>query len=169
MQEEPDAPLPTSDETQQPQPVAKKTTRKNKPKKRASRKRVSSSTPERKRTARPYPASSFQEALPLAEAVHEYASGEKVRLLTLLKQLDKSTTSSATRMLITNSAKYGLTTGGYMAEWLELTELGYIASSPVSSQREKLEASFKLSIDNIAPFQRLYSEYRESGYRHTMC
>lgn len=113
-----------------------------------------------KRTPRPYPASSFEEALPLAEAIHQYASGEKVRRLTLLKQLDKSPTSSSTRMLITSSGRYGLTTGSYIAEWLELTESGSIASNPDESPREKLEARFKLAIENILPFRQLYSEYK---------
>jgi hypothetical protein len=114
----------------------------------------------RTRTARPYPAGSFEEALPLAEAIQKHASGEKVRRLTLLKLLDKSPTSSATHMLITNSAKYGLTKGSYAADWLELTEMGSVASNPGAAPREKLKARFDLAIDSIAPFRRLYEEYK---------
>ena len=114
----------------------------------------------RTRIARPYPAGSFEEALPLAEAIQKHASGEKVRRLTLLKLLEKSPTSSSTHMLITNSAKYGLTKGSYAADWLELTEKGSIASNLAAAPRERLRARFDLAIDGIAPFQRLYEEYK---------
>src|SRR2546422_464531 len=76
----------------------------------------------RTRTSRPYPASSFEEAIKLADAIQKYAAGEKVRRLTLLGHLNKSPTSSSTQMLITNSGKYGITKGSFVADWLELTE-----------------------------------------------
>ena len=114
----------------------------------------------RTRVLRPYPASSFREALPLAEAIHRYASGQKVRRLTLLKQMEKSPTSSATQMLITNSGKYGITTGSYAAEWLSLTEAGSLASAPGPIARAKLRAQFQLAIEGIKPFSGLYAEYR---------
>src|SRR5438046_823572 len=64
----------------------------------------------RTRAARPYPASSFNEAAPLGTAIHQYASGQRVRRLTLLKQMQKSPTSGPTKQLITNSGKYKITT-----------------------------------------------------------
>lgn len=114
----------------------------------------------RTRTSRPYPASSFMEAIPLGEAIHRFASGQKVRRLTLLKEMDKSPTSSGTMMLITNSGKYGITTGSYAAEWLSLTELGSLASAPGPLTKEKLKAQFQLAIEGIRPFSALYTEYR---------
>src|ERR1039457_4533928 len=65
----------------------------------------------RTRAARPYPASSFNEAAALGAAIHQYASGQRVRRLTLLKQMQKSPTSGPTKQLITNSGKYKITTG----------------------------------------------------------
>jgi hypothetical protein len=112
----------------------------------------------RTRTPRPYPASSFSDALPLAEAIHKIASGEKVRRLTLLKQMNRSPTSSGTKMLITNSGKYGLTTGSYAAEWLELTQVGKVASASESASREKRQAQFDLAIKGVAPFALLYEK-----------
>ena len=56
-----------------------------------------------------FPASSFEEALTLANAIQKHAAGQKVRRLTLLDQMQKSPDSSATRQLIVNSNKYGLT------------------------------------------------------------
>ena len=114
----------------------------------------------RSRSPRPYPASSFKEALPLAEAIHQYASGQKVRRLTLLQQMQKSPTSSATQMLITNSGKYGITTGSYAAEWLALTSAGSVATAPGPLTAQKIDAQFKLAIDGISPFSILYKEYK---------
>src|SRR5260370_4786085 len=99
-------------------------------KKKSARSRPAKTKKSRTRLARPYPASSFTEALPFAEAIHKYAAGQKVRRLTLLQQMQKSPTSSVTKMLITNSGKYGVTTGSYAAEWLELTQAGAVASAP---------------------------------------
>jgi hypothetical protein len=62
------------------------------------------------------------------------------------------------RLLITNSARYGLTKGSYKAEFLELTELGAVVTSPDSDAREKLAASFKLSIEGIPQFKHLYDK-----------
>ena len=78
-----------------------------------------------------------------------------MRRLTLLGQLNKSPNSSATRMLITNSSRYDLTSGSYAAEWLALTELGKIATISDTPPREKLAAQFKLAIENVAPFKYL--------------
>jgi hypothetical protein len=126
------------------------------------KKRSKSRTPKtaRSRTPRPYPASSFQEALPLAEAIHQYASGQKVRRLTLLKQMQKSPNSSATKMLITNSGKYGITTGSYAAEWLELTPFGNVATAPGPWTQEKVSSQFQLAIEGISPFSILYREFK---------
>jgi hypothetical protein len=65
-----------------------------------------------------FPASTFEDALELPAAIFKMASGQMVRRITLLDELGKSPTSSATRQLITNSSKYGLTTGSYNAEML---------------------------------------------------
>lgn len=44
--------------------------------------KASAAEPARTRTARPYPASSFVDALQLGEAIMQRAAGEKVRRLT---------------------------------------------------------------------------------------
>jgi hypothetical protein len=129
-------------------------------KKKGSRSRSKEAKGSRTRSSRPYPASSFAEALPLADAIHEYAAGQKVRRLTLLQQMQKSPTSSATKMLITNSGKYGITSGSYAAEWLELTDVGAIATAPGSLTPQKLSAQFQLAIERITPFSVLYRGYK---------
>ena len=59
----------------------------------------------RKRTPRPYPASSFEQAFELAVQIQRVAAGERVRRLTLLKEMNKSPSSSGSKQLITNSSK----------------------------------------------------------------
>ena len=114
----------------------------------------------RTRQARPYPASSFKDALPLGEAILKFAAGEKVRRLTLLQQMDKSPTSSGTKMMITNSGKYGITKGSYAAEHLELTEQGRAAVDSAKGPRAQRGASFELGIKGVEPFNLLYEQYK---------
>jgi hypothetical protein len=114
----------------------------------------------RTRTVRPYPASSFTDALTLGEAVMKFAAGDKVRRLTLLEKMNKSPNSSATKMMITNSGKYGITKGSYSAEYIELTEKGYIAVDSARSEQERRQSAFDLAIDGVAPFKALYDHYK---------
>jgi hypothetical protein len=62
--------------------------------------------------------------------------------------------------LITNSTKYGLTTGSYVAEWLAPTDTGKKATDAAGDPREKLHARFELAVVGIAPFKLLYDTYR---------
>lgn len=114
----------------------------------------------RARTARPYPASSFEDALSLGQAIMTLAAGDRVRRLTLMERLGKSDTSSTTRMMITNSGKYGITTGSYASEFLELTPIGNIVVNPTTPKGDRLKAAFSLAIEGVAPFKVLYEQYR---------
>lgn len=86
----------------------------------------------------------------------------KVRRLTLLEALDKSADSSATRDLITNANKYGLTKGSYRSEFLELTEAGRRAVDPDVPEAERIRSRFTLAIAGVEPsrilFERLVHE-----------
>lgn len=113
------------------------------------------------RTQRPYPASSFKDALVLGEAIMKYAAGDRVRRLTLLQQMNKSPLSGGTKQMITNSGKYGITTGSYIAEYFELTEKGRIAVDANKPERDRKQASFDLAIAGVAPFKLLYEQYKE--------
>lgn len=128
--------------------------------KKASRSSKKQKSKAPKRVVRIYPSASFKDVLLLGEAIHKYAAGQQVRRLTLLQKMEKSPTSSITQMLITNSSKYGVTKGSFRSEWLELTDLGAIATNPTTTPRVKREAQFKLSIQGIKPFEQLYLEYR---------
>jgi hypothetical protein len=114
----------------------------------------------RTRKVRPYPAYTFEQSLPLIEAIWTFGAGEQVRRLTLLKQMEKSPTSSGVQNLITNSAKYGLTRGSYLADFLTPTELGKKATDPQGDARTKRRAQFELAIEGVAPFKALYDAYK---------
>lgn len=115
--------------------------------------------PRRRRTVRPFPACAFKDALEIANAIQEHSGGQPIRRLTLFDHLDKAPDSGASRQLITNSNKYGLTTGSYASETLELTEQGAIATSDESTPREKTRARVKLAIQDIEPFNVVYEKF----------
>jgi hypothetical protein len=107
-----------------------------------------------------FPASSFEEALTIPNAIQKHAAGQKVRRLTLFDQIKKSPDSGPSRQLIINANKYGLIKGNYSAEHLELTPDGKIATSVETSPKERLAMQFKLAIEKIAPFKALYEKLK---------
>lgn len=115
---------------------------------------------EPKRRARKFPSRTFSEALTLAEAIQKYASGQKVRRLTLFEKLNKEPDSTESRAFVTASGQYGLTKGSYQAEFLELTPLGAEASDEDGIPSKKLNARFDLALKKIAPFSFLYEKLK---------
>lgn len=114
----------------------------------------------RRRTVRPFPASSFKDAAELAEATVEIAGGARaVRRITLFDHLGRSPESGASRQAVTNSARYGLTEGGYQADTLTLTDDGVMAVSSDASPRERARAQFGLAVEGIPPFKALYERF----------
>lgn len=92
----------------------------------------------------------------LPEAIIQSAPAGSIRRLTLLDQLGKSPSSSATRQWITNSSKYGLTTGNYNAETLALTALGRKAVDETEGIAARTRARFEAGIGSVEVFKRLY-------------
>jgi hypothetical protein len=88
------------------------------------------------------------------------AAGQRVRRMTLLKEMQRDPSGEATRNLITNSGKYGITKGSYNAEWIDLSEQGKLASDPAAQVRPRLQAQFQLAVEGIKPFKTIYEEYR---------
>lgn len=116
-------------------------------------------TGRRKRTARPFPASSFEDALDFAKAIYDFASGQPVRRLSLFDHLKKSPDSGASRQLIVNANKYGLTRGSYSAEQLEITpDCAQIFDEAVS-ERDRASAKIKLAIMDIPVFRSVYEKF----------
>lgn len=148
-------------------PAAKKAA----PAKAAAKKPAATKAPEKKaepdgsrrtRAAPLFPAVSFDEALFLAKAIQEHGAGQPIRRLTLFEALDRSPDSGPGRKLVTSSNQYGITTGGYNAETLALTQLGDVASSPTAAKPAQLEARAKLAIQDVGPFDAIYEQYKGS-------
>jgi hypothetical protein len=106
----------------------------------------------------PFPPVPFLSVLSLAEAIQRHGAGQPTRRITIFDKLDKSPESSASRLLITNSGRYGVTKGSYKADVLELTPLGAVATSPDSPARERAAARFKLAIEAVPAFKFLYEK-----------
>jgi hypothetical protein len=111
------------------------------------------------RLVRSFPACTFEEALELPNGIQKHASGHSIRRLTLFHEMGKSAESGTSRQAITNSSRYGLTTGGYQAEHLTLTENGNLATNPDVTPAERLKARFRLAIESIPPFKMLYERF----------
>lgn len=142
---------------------AKKTGEKKSPSKRATVRKAPDgeyiSKPKRQRRTTLFPAATFEDALELATAVYEAGAGQPVRRITLFDNLGKSPDSGASRQLITNSAKYGLTKGSYSSEFIELTGEGLNSVSDDTSPATRIRARFKLAIESVEVFKNIYESY----------
>jgi hypothetical protein len=112
------------------------------------------------RTERKFPALTFEEALELADGIQKYGGGQKVRRLTLFEKLNKEPDSLEARRLVTASGQYGLTKGGYQADFLELTPEGDVATSDTVAPAKKVRARFDLAIQKHGPFAFLYENLK---------
>jgi len=112
----------------------------------------------RRRSNRPYPPSSFEEAVKFARDVYEFNSGLPVRKLSFFDHLGRSPESSTSRDAITNANKYGLLKGSFAAEQLELTQDGLSVVADDVSPREQAKAKVRLGIENVEPFRQLYEK-----------
>lgn len=110
----------------------------------------------------PFPPVAFLTVLPLADAIQQHGAGQPTRRITIFDKLGKSPESSTSRLLITHSGRYGVTEGSYKAEFIKLTPLGSVATSPDSPAREKAAARFKLAIEHIPAFKHLYDRNKGS-------
>lgn len=122
---------------------------------------ASSAGKKKERVNRPFPSSSYKEAETFARSVFDFASGNPVRRLILFGHLDKSPDSSASRDIVTNSSKYGLTRGSYKAESLELTPEAQMIFGERTSGREKAKARVALAIESIPVFATLYDRFKD--------
>ena len=101
-----------------------------KPKESLKGKTVNKKTKRKKRTQigrpskRPVPSLTFKDVLPYAEIIQELGAGYKVKRDDVFKKLGKSPASGSSKKLTTQSNFYGITTGSYVAEYVELTENG---------------------------------------------
>jgi hypothetical protein len=116
----------------------------------------------RRPARRPFPVLTFEEAQVLGIAIQKYAAGNKVRRLTLFDKMARSAEGGTTRNLITASNQYGITSGSYNAEYLELTPDGALATADDVPWRDKIAAQFRLAIEGNEWFNLLYSKFKDN-------
>ena len=106
-------------------------------------------------STKPFPVMKFEDVLALSEAVLEHGVNGRIRRITLFDRLHKSPDSGPSRQLITDSGKYGLTSGGYTAEYIEMTETGYEVLNS-DQPTETLPKRFDCAVAKFEVFQQLY-------------
>ena len=132
--------------------------RKKVKRKKKSKKRVQAGRPPK----RPVPSLTFKDVVKYAEAIQEVGTGYKVKRDDVFKKLGKSPTSGPSKNITAQSNFYGLTTGGWTAEFVELTDEGKSATSPEVSEDFKQRVRFDLAIDGVKPFKVLYDQFKDS-------
>jgi hypothetical protein len=111
----------------------------------------------KKRTLNTFPRIPISKVLDLAKTIYELGEGDPVPRLVVFDKLGKSPESGPSRMLITTSNSYGLTTGSYVAERLGITELGKSIVSKDGSQRRDEIVRALLTNDLFSRFHEKYS------------
>jgi hypothetical protein len=113
------------------------------------------------RPRKPFPLMSFEETMVLPKGILDYGLDGDINRLTLLDKIGWSPSSSKTRVLISSSYRYGLTTGNYNSQSLHVTDDGSAALDSDFSSREIKEKHFELSIGLIEPFNKLYQKLKD--------
>lgn len=110
---------------------------------------------------KPFPVQTFEETLTLARSIMEHGVNGEIQRLTLFSKLGWSPSSSKTRTLVTNSSKYGLTSGGYSASSLSVTENGQLVLGADHNPQEVVEKKLELAIKQFEPFEKLYAKLED--------
>lgn len=110
--------------------------------------------------AKAFPLSPFEDVIVLARAIHEHGVAGTLRRVTAFDRIQRSPESGLGRQLVTDSARYHLTSGSYGAEQLKLTEEGERLFQ-ASSARERRRIEFDLAIQRIEPFSALYDRLKD--------
>lgn len=114
-----------------------------------------------KRGPRPFPVSSFADSLGLARAIHAHAAGDSMRRLTLFDKLGSKPESGHSRQLISNSSKYGLTTGSTSADYISITDDARKYLDEATSPADRLRIGFGLAIGRNDIFLKLYERLKD--------
>lgn len=105
---------------------------------------------------RNYPPLMLEDALKVATAIQDGASGMGVSKLTLANLMNRSPSSSEFRELLLASRAFGLTDGGVNADHFALTGLGEAATGADEIARAD---AFRKAVLNIEPFRTFLTAY----------
>ena len=112
-----------------------------------------------------FPMFTFEDALALARGISEHGIGGEIQRLTLMDKLSLSPHSSKTRSLITNSARYGLTVGGYSSPTIKITEDASVLFSSATTLIVVKQKEFELAIDRFDSYRSVYDRLKENRLR----
>ncbi len=104
-----------------------------------------------------FPPVPISDARLIARTIAENNAGQPMRRLDVFHVLDRSPDSGSSRNLVTASSGFGLSTGGYQAEILSLTDLG---------RRLAVEGDESALIDAVLCvdiFKRFFDTYKDKG------
>lgn len=104
-----------------------------------------------------FPRLSLKKVLDLPKMIFELGEGDPVPRLVVFDKLGKSAGSGTSRMLITASNSYGLTTGGYQAERLGITDTG---KAIVTSKNGVLTQDVMRVLFSNSLFEKFYDKYK---------
>lgn len=103
-----------------------------------------------------FPPVPIEEARSLADTIARSNAGQPMRRLDIFHELRRSADSGPSRNLVTSSSGFGLTSGGYQAESLSLTDLG---------RRLAVEGDESAIVDallNVDVFRNFFETYANS-------
>lgn len=105
-----------------------------------------------------FPKDSFQEALTVAQAIEDKNSGNPLPPQEVAIALGKSPGSSAFRILLSSSNKYGLTTGSYNTPRITITSLGKDIVEPKEDESRK--SAITNSVFKSESFSKIFEYYK---------
>lgn len=105
-----------------------------------------------------FPKDSFEEALQVAQAIEDKNSGNPLPPQEVAIAINRSPGSSAFRILLSSSNKYGLTTGSFNTPRITITDLGKDIVEPKDEQSSK--AATENSVLKPEIFSKVFNYYR---------
>ena len=112
--------------------------------------------PRRRRSTRQYPVLKFEDVLLLPQTILDHGANGQLRRLTVFDRLERSPDSGTSRQLVTTCSRYGLTSGGYTAEYVTITEVGKRVLETTLSEKAVLSAKFECAIEKFDVFRQVY-------------
>lgn len=114
------------------------------------------------RIARPFPKHSLQEALKIAQAIHDKNNDRPMKPMFVAEAIGRKPDSSEFRLLLSSSFRYGLTKGSYASEGIELTPLGSSIVKPVDPEKRIIDLQEAAQKPEI--FRKVYEYYRDGKF-----
>lgn len=116
----------------------------------------------RARRRKDFPVTPFSEAAALAETILREGVERQLRRLMVFDRMGRKPDSGKSRQLITDSGKYGLTVGGYSAEYLKVTDDAVELLNADSDHGARVRKEFEMSVQRVPAFNSLYERLKNS-------